>query len=100
MWVLCILYAAPHTHAQETNILQHRRCGEKPQCHIETGVKSNADSVMQRGSQTVLWQFRNLHTTKRKNKTDPNPNSLQNKDTTSNNTPQLLTPKQTLLPSL
>jgi len=38
-----IFYAAPHTHAQETNIPQHSQCGENRVYHMETGAESNAD---------------------------------------------------------
>jgi hypothetical protein len=34
---------------------------------METGAETNADTKMQRGSQPVLWQFRNSHIPKRKN---------------------------------
>jgi hypothetical protein len=37
---------------------------------METGAKSNADDTMQRGSQAVLWQFKNLHIPKRKKTTN------------------------------
>jgi hypothetical protein len=61
--------AAPHTHAQETNIEQHSACGENRLLHMETGAESNANGRIQHGSQTVLWQIKNLHIPKREKAT-------------------------------
>jgi hypothetical protein len=63
--VLSKFYAAPHTHAYETNMPQHSLCGEKQRRHMEAGTKSNADE-MQRGSQAVLWQLKKFYVPKRK----------------------------------
>jgi hypothetical protein len=57
-------YAAPHTHPQETNIVQHRACGENGPHHIETDALAAPKQQTERSSQTIMWQLRNPHTPK------------------------------------
>jgi hypothetical protein len=78
--VLCKLYAAPHTHAQETNIPQHRACEEKRQHHIETDAKAAPKHPTEPNPQTVMWQLRKNHTPKRK-KQQPKNQLKQEKQT-------------------
>jgi hypothetical protein len=64
--VLCKVYAAPHMHPQQTNILQHSRCGRNRVCHIKTGAKAATESKNQGPSNAVMWQFKISHIPKRK----------------------------------
>jgi hypothetical protein len=67
MWVLCILYAAPHTHAQETNIEQHSACGENGHRHMETDDLAAPKQPTEPNPKADMWQIKNLHIPKRKN---------------------------------
>jgi hypothetical protein len=63
-----IFYAAPHPHAQEFNILQHRSCGEIRVSHIETDALAAPKHPIEPNPQTKMWQLRKSYIPKQQNK--------------------------------
>jgi hypothetical protein len=51
--ILCI---DAHTYPQESNIVQHRVCGENGILHMETGIKKQPESKTKRADQADMWQ--------------------------------------------